>query len=244
MRQYRVDRTAETLKAFGYDGVLVMDPMNIRYVSDTTNMQLWVMHNGARYAFVSAEGYVIVWDYEGCEFLSGHSHVVNEVRPAIGATYFLAGSRHEEQARRMAAEMVDVVAEHCGPNARIAVDQCHYVGYKEFERAGWTIENGTELMEQARKIKGPDEIKAMRCSAHACQAAMYDMQQQMQPGMTERQIWAMLHAGNIARAGVDRDPDPRFGAPNEPWFQEGRRAGLSRTATSSPTTPTSSAPTG
>ena len=68
MRQYRVDRTAETLKAFGYDGVLVMDPMNIRYVSDTTNMQLWVMHNGA--AFVSAEGYVIVWDYEGCEFLS------------------------------------------------------------------------------------------------------------------------------------------------------------------------------
>ena len=42
MRQYRVDRTAETLKAFGYDGVLVMDPMNIRYVSDTTNMQLWV----------------------------------------------------------------------------------------------------------------------------------------------------------------------------------------------------------
>ena len=86
MRQYRVDRTAETLKAFGYDGVLVMDPMNIRYVSDTTNMQLWVMHNGARYAFVSAEGYVIVWDYEGCEFLSGHSHVGNEVRPAIGAT--------------------------------------------------------------------------------------------------------------------------------------------------------------
>ena len=47
MRQYRADRTAETLKAFGYDGVLVMDPMNIRYVSDTTNMQLWVMHNGA-----------------------------------------------------------------------------------------------------------------------------------------------------------------------------------------------------
>ena len=124
-------------------------------------------------------GYVIVWDYEGCEFLSGHSHVVNEVRPAIGATYFLAGSRHEEQARRMAAEMVDVVAEHCGPNARIAVDQCHYVGYKEFERAGWTIENGTELMEQARKIKGP--TRSRRCALGRLQAAMYDMQQQMQP---------------------------------------------------------------
>ena len=58
MRQYRVDRTVAMLDRYGYDGVLVMDPMNIRYVSDTTNMQVWVMHNGARYAFVSADGHV------------------------------------------------------------------------------------------------------------------------------------------------------------------------------------------
>ena len=138
-----------------------MDPMNIRYVSDTTNMQLWVMHNGARYAFVSAEGYVIVWDYEGCEFLSGHSHVVNEVRPAIGATYFLAGSRHEEQARRMAAEMVDVVAEHCGPNARIAVEVplCRLQGVRagRLDHREWHRTHGAGPQDQ-----GVDEIKAMR----------------------------------------------------------------------------------
>ena len=144
----------------------------------------------------------------------------------------------------MAAEMVDVVAEHCGSNARIAVDQCHYVGYKEFERAGWTIENGTELMEQARKIKGPDEIKAMRCSAHACQAAMYDMQQQMQPGMTERQIWAMLHAGNIARAGSGSKPRSWRQVPARTHGSKRRRRGWSRTATSWPTTPIWLAPTG
>ncbi len=123
MRQYRVDRTAETMKKYGCDGVLVMDPMNIRYVSDTTNMQLWVMHNAARYAFVSGDGDVVVWDYEGCEFLSGHSHVVTEARSAIGSTYFLAGHRYEELTQRWAADVLDVMADYCGPNARIASDQ-------------------------------------------------------------------------------------------------------------------------
>ena len=30
---------------------------------------------------------------------------------------------------------------------------------------------GEELTEKARAIKGPDEIKAMRCASHACEAA-------------------------------------------------------------------------
>ena len=126
MRQYRVDRTVETMQRYGCDGVLVMDPMNIRYVSDTTNMQLWVMHNAARYAFVSGDGDVVVWDYEGCEFLSGHSHVVTEARPAIGSTYFLAGNRYAELTQRWAADVLDVIADSCGPSPRIAVDQCSY----------------------------------------------------------------------------------------------------------------------
>ena len=221
MRQYRVDRTVETMARYGCDGVLVMDPMNIRYVSDTTNMQLWVMHNAARYAFVSGDGDVVVWDYEGCEFLSGHSHVVTEARPAIGSTYFLAGNRYEELTQRWAADVLDVITDSCGPNPRIAVDQCSYLGFKALEAGGVTIANGQEVMEEARKIKGPDEIRAMRCSAHACQAAMYDMRERMQPGMTEREIWAQLHEGNIARGGEWIETQILASGPRtNPWFQE------------------------
>ena len=217
MRRYRLARTVEAVNRFGYDGVLVMDPMNIRYVSDTTNMQVWVMHNGARYAYVSADGHVIVWDYDNCEFLSGHNDLVAEVRPAIGATYFLAGPRHAEQARRWAAEIVDLV----GSDARLAVDQAPYVGYKALEEAGVRIGSGQEVMEQARAIKGPDEIRAMRCASHACMAAMRDMQDAMRPGMTEREVWAMLHAGNIARAGEWIETQIIASGPRtNPWFQE------------------------
>ncbi len=221
MRQYRVERVTAQLATQGYDGIIVMDPMNIRYVTDSTNMQLWVMHNGARYAFVSADGHVILWDYYGCEYLAAHAEVVDEVRPAIGSTYFLAGPRHAEQAARWADEMAAVVTQHCGPGARIAIDQCHHIGYRALEDAGLELGFGQEVMELARSIKGPDELLAMRCAVHACETTMAEMHAALQPGMTERELWAMLHTGNIRRGGEWIETQIIASGPRtNPWMQE------------------------
>lgn len=221
MRQYRVDRTVQQLQRLGHDGVLVMDPLNIRYVSDTTNMQVWVMHNGTRYAFVSADGYVVVWEWDNLGFLSGHSEVVDEVRPAIQPSYLLAGPRYAEQARRWATDVVEVIEKHAGKGARIAVDQCTLLGYRELETAGVTLANGQEVMERARAVKGSDEIRAMRCAWHACRDAMGEMREALEPGMTEREVWGKLHGGNIQRAGEWIETQLFSSGPRtNPWFQE------------------------
>lgn len=221
MRQYRLDRTTAQLAEEGYDGLIVMDPMNIRYVSDTTNMQLWVMHNATRYAYVGADGHVIVWDYVGCEFLSGHSHVIDEVRPATGLNYFIAGDRRGEMAQRWADELVSLISERHGRGARIAIDQTSLDAYRALEAGGLTLGDGQRVMELARRIKGPDEIAAMRCSAHACEATMAEMLEALKPGMTEREVWAMLHAGNIARAGEWIETQILSSGPRtNPWMQE------------------------
>ncbi|MEM8923412.1 MAG: Xaa-Pro peptidase family protein [Actinomycetota bacterium] len=221
MRRYRLDRVVEQLRRFDYGGIIVMDPMNIRYATDSTNMQVWVMHNAARYAWVGADRSVIVWDFYDCDFMAGHNELVDEVRPAVGATYFLAGPRYEEKAREWAAEMVEVIEAHAGAGARIAVDQCHYLSYRAMEDAGVKIGNGQEVMEQARAIKGPDELAAMRCAVHACEATLTDMREALVPGMTERQLWARLHAGNIERAGEWIETQILASGPRtNPWMQE------------------------
>ncbi len=221
MRRSRVDRTVGQLERFGYDGIVLMDPMNIRYATDTTNMQVWVMHNGARYAWVGADGHVILWDYYGCEYLAGHTEVVDEVRPAIGSTYFLAGPRYREQARRWTEEMLAVIRSRNGRAPRIAVDQCHHVGYRLLEEAGVEVGFGQEVMELARSIKGPDELLAMRCAVHACETTKAEMQASLEPGMTERDVWAMLHAGNIRRAGEWIETQIISSGPRtNPWMQE------------------------
>jgi hypothetical protein len=35
-------------------------------------MQLWTTHNPARACFVSAAGYVVLWDFHSCEHLTAH----------------------------------------------------------------------------------------------------------------------------------------------------------------------------
>ena len=63
VRQYRLDRIRAQLKRLDYAGVLLYDPLNVRYATDSTNMQIWCMHDAVRYVFVATEGPVILFDY-------------------------------------------------------------------------------------------------------------------------------------------------------------------------------------
>ena len=76
-------------------------------------------------------------------------------------------------------------------------------------------------MELARAVKGPDEIRAMRCAVHACEASMAEMRDALQPGMSERDVWSVLHAGNIRRAGEWIETQILASSPRtNPWMQE------------------------
>ena len=60
MRRFRLDRLVAELRRHDYAGLLCFDPLNIRYATDTTNMQLWTSHNAACACFVSADGYIVL----------------------------------------------------------------------------------------------------------------------------------------------------------------------------------------
>lgn len=221
MRRYRLDRVVAGLQQRDYAGIIVMDPMNIRYATDTTNMQVWVMHNGARYAWIGADGHVILWEFADCEFFAGHNDLIDEVRPAISSTYFQAGPRFAEQAGRWVDELLDVAGHRAGARTRIAVDQCSLTAHQLLLDAGVVVGNGQEVMEHARAIKSVDELRAMRCAIHACETTMAELREQLRPGMTEREVWSLLHAGNIRRAGEWIEAQILSSGPRtNPWMQE------------------------
>lgn len=221
MRRYRIDRVRTQLISMGYDGAILRDPMNIRYTTDSTNMQVWVMHNPARYAWVGADGSLILWEFADCEFLSDHNPLIDEVRPAISSFYFLAGPRYREKARAWTDEMLDVMRVHAGPRPRIGLDTARPLEVQHLLEAGVQIGDGTELMELARSVKGAEEIAAMRCAIAACETTMGEMREGMQPGMTERHLWALLHAGNIRRGGEWVETQILSSGPRtNPWMQE------------------------
>ena len=221
MRQFRLERLAAEIRKHDYAGLLCFDPLNIRYATDTTNMQLWTAHNFARACFVSADGYVVLWDFHNCDHLSAHTPLVREVRHGASFFYFESGDRVAEHAAKFAAELDDLLRVHGGPNRRLAIDKIETAGYEALRRLGVEIFEGQAVTELARVVKGPDEIRAMRCAMHSCEAAVAEMQARMEPGMTENDVWAELHAGNIRRGGEWIETRLLASGPRcNPWFQE------------------------
>ena len=58
LREFRLQRLVNELQKRDYGGIVLFDPLNIRYATDTTNMQLWITHNPARACFVAASAHI------------------------------------------------------------------------------------------------------------------------------------------------------------------------------------------
>ncbi|MEJ5905962.1 dimethylsulfonioproprionate lyase DddP [Pseudomonas kermanshahensis] len=221
MREYRLQRICEQLVARDLGGILLFDPLNIRYATDSTNMQLWTTHNPARACFVAASGHVVLWDFHGCDHLSAHLPLVRELRSGASFFYFETGERTDEHARRFCAQVDELLRTHAGDNRRLAVDRIEVAGLRALDALGVQVHDGQAVTEFARLIKGPDEILAMRCAVASCEAAIAEMRQAMRAGVTENDVWAALHSGNIRRGGEWIETRILSSGPRtNPWYQE------------------------
>jgi Xaa-Pro aminopeptidase len=226
MREFRWRRLIRALEEREYGGLLMFDPLNIRYATDSTNMQLWNSHNPFRAVLLCADGHMVIWDYKNSPFLSRFNPLVREQRSGADLFYFDRGDRIDVQADVFANEVRVLMAEHAPGNRRLAVDKIMLHGLRALEAQGFAIMEGEEVTEKTRAIKGPDEIAAMRCAHHACETAVRAMEEfartQVPLGQTsEDDIWAVLHAENIRRGGEWIETRLLSSGPRtNPWFQE------------------------
>ncbi len=221
MRKFRWERLTKHINDRDYGGLLMFDPLNIRYATDSTNMQLWNTHNPFRAVLVCADGYMVIWDYKNSPFLSTFNPLVREQRSGADLFYFDRGDKVDIAADVFSKEVRDLINEHGGGNNRLAVDKAMLNGIRALEAQGFEIMPGEELTEKSRSIKGPDEILAMRCASHACEAAVLEMFEATQIGMSEDEIWAELHKSNIKRGGEWIETRLLATGPRtNPWFQE------------------------
>src|SRR5215472_7952274 len=121
MRRYRLERIRAELRARDYAGVVFGDAINLRYATDSRNMQIWTLRNPARYVFIPTEGPVVMFEFAGCHHLSEGIATIDEIRTATGWFYFTSGPRVSERACKWAAELAALVKAHGGGNRRLAV---------------------------------------------------------------------------------------------------------------------------
>lgn len=221
MREYRWQRLVSHINARDYGAILLFDPLNIRYGSDSTNMQLWNTHNPFRCLVICADGYMVMYDYAVAKFLSTMNPLVKEQRDGADFFYFDRGDKITDAAEKFAKQIAELVQQHGERNQRIGVDKPMLHAIWALENNGFTIFPAEELTEKARAIKSVDEINAMRCAIYACEQSVEAMALAAKPGLSENEIWAVLHAENIKRGGEWIETRLLASGPRtNPWFQE------------------------
>ena len=121
LHEYRLSRLQEQIRKHDCAGLLMFDPLNIRYAADTTNMQLWIAHNAARACFVPPEGKVVLWDFTTASICRRICRL--SVRCATGPAFSI--SRPVTRQTRSGAfvdEVIGLMRQH-GENKRLAVDK-------------------------------------------------------------------------------------------------------------------------
>jgi Xaa-Pro aminopeptidase len=220
LTDYRLARLRAELSRRDYAGALLADPMNIRYATGTRNMAIWTLHAPGRYVFVATDGPVVLFEFSTTRHVSTGGRF-DEMRSATPWFYFLAGPRTAEKAALWAEEVASLVERHGGRNRRLAVDRCDPLGAERLVARGIKLFDAQEPLEQARTIKSPEEILCLQAAMEVCDIAVARIRDSLRPGITENQLWSVLHETNIAHGG--EWIECRLLASGErtnPWFQE------------------------
>lgn len=221
LRADRLSQFRAELVRHDYGAALLSDPINLRYATGARNMAVWTMHAPGRYAFVPVEGPVVLFEFATSKHLSRDLETIDELRDSVPAFYLFTGPRAEEIGDRWARDVIELTRIHAGPDRRLAVDRCEPWLADRLRTAGISLFDAQEPAEEARKIKTPQELQCLQLSVDVCDVAIDRMRAALAPGITENQLWAVLHETNIAHDGEWIECRLLASGPRtNPWFQE------------------------
>jgi len=221
MCAYRLDRVRKELERRDIGACLLYDMANIRYATGTRNMAVFTGHYPTRYAFVPAQGPVILFDAEVGTPIESFSNTVDELRPPKNWYYETNGDMVADAAKPWAAEIDDLMRTHCGENRRLGIDRMGAMGFAPIVELGIDICDGQAVLEQARVIKSPDEIACMNICVSVCEAGVAKMREELRPGISEQELWAeMAHVNNRNGGEWMETRLLTSGGRTNPWYQE------------------------
>jgi len=220
LRSYRLDRVKKKLEKNNLEACILFDPVNIRYALDTVNMSVYNMHNLTRYCFVPVNGPVILYEYFNCEKLSDHLNLIDEIRSATTWDYFSNGDQANVQLKKWINEVNDLSNSYF-KSKKVAIDVLNGPAVSSLNKIGIEVVDAKLILEQARVIKSQEELKCMKAAIDVAEIGISKMRDELKAGMTENELWSILHKTNIEHGGEWIECRIlSSGERTNPWMQE------------------------
>lgn len=223
MRVYRLNRLQQALRDADYAAAVLYDPINIRYATDSRNMQVWTMHVPSRYVFVPAEGLPTLFEYRDAEHLSAGLETIGEIRRAVAVNHISGGPQVADRAREWAAEIADLLRSTGG--GLLGIDRTSVPEMVALGEQGVELRYAQDVIERARMIKSAEEVACMSTSISVAEDALDEVSAAVaSPGVTENELWAILNRVNAECDGEWIETRLLNSGPRtRPWYQEASR---------------------
>lgn len=221
VRLYRLGRVREQMKLFGVDAVVLSDPINIRYATGARNMQVFCQRNApSRYLLLTAHK-SILFEFTGCLHLGHGFETIDEVRPSKTASFVAAGPEIVVREKAWATEMAGLIDELVGKGATVGLERLNAGTAIALKDCDLQIVDAQQPVEMARSVKSSEEMKCVNASLRATERGVAKLRDAIRPGMTENELWSVLHQSVIAQnADYCETRLLNAGARSNPWFQE------------------------
>ncbi|MFG6176536.1 M24 family metallopeptidase [Halomonas sp. THAF12] len=221
VRLYRLKRVREQMARYRVDALIVSDPVNIRYATGARNMQVFSARNTpARYLLLTQDRSVL-FEFTGCEHLANGLETIDEVRPAMTASFVAAGADIAARESRWAVAMADEIRGLVGASPRVGMERMNAGAAIAMANQGLEVVDAQQPLELARAIKSLEELKCVVASLRATERAVHRLREAIRPGITENALWSVLHQSVIEENGDYCETRLlNSGARTNPWFQE------------------------
>ena len=221
VRAYRLGRVRAEMRKRDIAALIVSDPVNIRYATGARNMQIFCARNTPSRYLIVTEHRTILFEFTGCEHLADGLETIDEVRPSSTASFVAAGPAIVAREKAWAADMAATLTELVGHKPTVGIERMNAGAAIALAGHGMRLVDAQEPIEMARAIKSAEELKCVIASLRATEVAVGKLRDAIRPGMSENELWSVLHQSVIAQDGDYVETRLlSAGKRTNPWFQE------------------------
>ena len=198
LKRERLARLQAEMTRARLGGMLLFDPLNIRYATGHRFSGVAGMRMFLQYALVPASGEPVVMGTNN----SDGSHAMEK---GVYWDFFPCGRNVAEAARLWGERIARTMGEMGIAGERLGVDRLDFHSMSALQSRGIEIEDARVPTELARSIKTEDEVALIRQSCAIADIAICAVRDAIEPGVTEDELFAIMTYVNIRHGGEHMD---------------------------------------
>jgi Xaa-Pro dipeptidase len=192
LHEYRLARTRNALAKSKLGALLVFDQINMRYISSTVIGE-WARDKLTRWCLLTGNGEPWVWDFGSAV---RHHKLYAPWLPTNHCIPGLAGMRGAVSPKvglfeQAAKEIFDILKQEGVADMPVGIDLVEPPFLFALQNLGLNVQDGQQVMLDAREIKSHDEITLLNMAAAMGDGVYQDIFEALKPGVRENEIVAM-----------------------------------------------------